>query len=311
MSRCPLSYTLLQEDEIRYSKQGLKRFSPDLVTLEDFPYSAAEQRDHAKSLAAKLSIQGVQPKLSATLNTRAHRFEMTDRGGTYIIKPQSGDWEELPQNEDVTMRMAACVGLEVPLHGMIYSQDGSLSYVIRRFDRPKRGEKYALEDFAQLSGQSRETKYNSSMEKVAKVLQEFATFPIIEKEILFRMTLFSFLVGNEDMHLKNFSLITRGGKTTLSPMYDLLNSTIVLKKPEEELALPIRGKRNRITKDDLIAYFAREVLSISLKRVESILEDVLNKRAAMEHFIEISFLSEVMKKKYIDLLSQRYERIGL
>src|SRR5882724_11657416 len=112
-----------------------------------------------------------------------------------------------------------------------------------------------MEDFAQLSGASRDTKYESSMEKVAKVIDAYCTFPVIEQIKLFQRVLFSFLVGNEDMHLKNFSLITRKtGRVDLSPAYDFVNSTIALPNAKEEMALPIRGKRSNLTRSDIFDY---------------------------------------------------------
>lgn len=141
------------------------------------------------------------------------------------------------------MCLAEIVGLEIPVHGLIYSKDNSMTYFIKRFDRIGANKKLALEDFAQLSGEDRYTKYKSSMEKVAAIIESFCTFPKIEFVKLFKLTLFNFLIGNEDMHLKNFSLITRGSKVSLSPAYDLLNSTIAQKNAEEEIALPIRGRK--------------------------------------------------------------------
>ena len=152
----------------------------------------------------------MQPKLSAALNVRDGVFEVVDLGGRYILKPQVERYKHLPENEDVTMRLAATVGIEIPLHGLVYSKDGSLTYFIRRYDRKGQKDKVHVEDFAQLSGASRDTKYDSSMERVADIVEKFCTFPAIEKLKLFKRTVFSFLVGNEDMHLKNFSLIVRG-----------------------------------------------------------------------------------------------------
>jgi len=136
-------------------------------------------------------------------------------------------------------------------------------------------ERLPVEDFAQLSGASRETKYDSSMEKVAGVIDQFCTFPALERVKLFERTLFSFLVGNEDMHLKNFSLITRNEKVELAPAYDFLNTTIALKGAKEELALPVKGKKSRLTRNDLLTYFARERLQIN----ERVLNDVLSRFA--------------------------------
>lgn len=141
------------------------------------------------------------------------------------------------------MSLAAMIGLEVPLHGLVYSKDNSMTYFIKRFDRKSRNEKIAVEDFAQLSHSTRDTKYNSSMEKIAKLIFEFCSFPKVEAVKLFKLTLFNFLVGNEDMHLKNFSLITLGQKICLSPSHGLLNTTIAQKNTKEELALPLNGKK--------------------------------------------------------------------
>ena len=311
MMRCPITYDLIEKSAGLYSAKGLKKLSIKLTNLQDFPFSAEAQREQARLLASKLSIQGVQPKLSAHLNISGQCFEIAEKGGTYIIKPQSNDWPELPENEDVTMHMAKCVGLDVPLHALLYCEDGSFSYAIRRFDRPKRHLKIAVEDFAQLSLQSRDTKYNSSMEQVAKIVERYTTFPALEKEKLFRLTLFSFLIGNEDMHLKNFSLIQTKGKVTLSPVYDLLNSSIVLKKYVEEMALPIRGKRHKLTKDDIIVYFGIERLGISHKRMGIILSSFSSQKEHFKDLLTISFLSDTMKQRYMTLLNERFNRLSL
>lgn len=106
------------------------------------------------------------------------------------------------------MRLAANVGLEVPVHGLVYCADGTKTYFVRRFDWVA-NQKLALEDFAQFAEANRATKYNASMEDVAKTIDKFCTFPAIEKMKLFKLTIFSFLIGNEDMHLKTFSLLTK------------------------------------------------------------------------------------------------------
>jgi serine/threonine-protein kinase HipA len=99
---------------------------------------------------------GVQPKLSAAISIVDQEFKIVDQFGTYIIKPQNDLFPQLPENEDVTMRMAKVFGLEVPFHGMLYAKDGSLSYFIKRFDRYGKGSKFATEDFAQLTGNTRD-----------------------------------------------------------------------------------------------------------------------------------------------------------
>jgi serine/threonine-protein kinase HipA len=309
MNRCPITYEPLA-DGATYSPKGLRLLHRNLTSLAPLEFTAEQQRQEAISRAGKMSIQGLQLKLSAVLRITQGRFEIVDRGGQYILKPQSLDFPKIPENENLTMRMAAAVDIEVPVHGLLRSADGSFTYFIKRFDRDGR-ERLPLEDFAQLSGESRETKYDSSMEKVAGVIEQFCTFPAIERVKLFERTIFSFLVGNEDMHLKNFSLITRNEKVELAPAYDFLNSTIALRNPKEEMALPLKGKKTGLTRNDFLNYFARERLQIN----ERVLNDVLSRFAKTMPFwrelLDQSFLSEEAKQKFSAILNQRGERMGL
>lgn len=306
MNRCPLTY---EPCEGRYSVRGLKRLSRRLTDLEDLPFTAEGLRREAAARATKMSIQGVQPKLSARLAVAQRRFEFVDTGGHYILKPPTADYPEVPENEDLTMRLAAQVGIDVPLHGLVYGQDGALTYFVRRFDRIGRTDKVHVEDFAQLSGQSRETKYRSSMEQVASIVETFCTFPAVEYAKLFRLTLFSFLVGNEDLHLKNFSLIHLGERVALSPAYDLLNTTIALPHPEEELALPLHGKKNRLKREDLVEYFGRQRLGLPARAVARALEEFRAAIAGWQKMVGDSFLSGTMQDAYLRVLRDRVERI--
>lgn len=309
MKRCPITYELI-EDSAEYSIRGLKALDRKLTSLAPLCYSAEEQRQQALERAGKMSIQGVQLKLSAVLRVKAGAFQVVDRNGRFILKPPSLDFPELPENEDLTMRLAAAVGIEVPVHGLVRASDGSLTYFIKRFDRDGR-ERVPLEDFAQLSEESRETKYQSSMEKVASVVDQFCTFPAIERVKLFERTLFSFLTGNEDMHLKNFSLISRGNRVDLAPAYDFLNSTIALKNPKEEMALPIQGKRSKLTRNDLFRYFATERLQINTQMQEEIIKRFRGAFPKWENLVATSFLSPKKKTAYTAILAERKERLQL
>jgi len=306
---CPITY---DETTERYSPAALRLLSPRTRSLHDFPYSAAEQLREAALRASKISIQGVQPKLSCTFSAARGIFELMDSGGTYILKPQHPQYPELPENEDLSMRLAATAGIDVPFHGLIYCTDGTLTYFIKRFDRLPRGKKLAVEDFSQLQAQTRETKYASSMEKVAETVERFCSFPAVAKPALFRRMLVAFLIGNEDMHLKNFSVLTRAGMTDLSPAYDMVNTTIALPAVTEETALPIFGKKSRLTREIFFAYFARERLRLQPGIIDKIaleLSTALDTR--WPHLIDLSFLSQGSKDRYRTLVAQRRERLGL
>ena len=303
MNRCPITYELCGDQ--KYSVNGLKLLSPNLKKLNDLELTQEELLQESAARATKLSIQGVQPKLSARLSIAERKFEIVNKFGTYIFKPQNPSYPELPENEDLTMRMGKVIGIEIPLHGMVYSKEVSLTYFIKRFDRFGKTKKRAVEDFAQLAGKSRDTKYDYSMEKIAVLIDKYCTFPVLEKVKLFRLTLFNYLIGNEDMHLKNYSIITRDDKVELSPAYDLLNSTIALKNPQEEIALPVNGKKNNLTKKDLVEYWGMQRLGLSEKSIRGVYDQVVGSFREWNDLIEISFLSAAMKQKYFDLLKNR------
>lgn len=303
MNICPITYQPCGDK--KYSDNGLKLLSRNLTQLKDLPLTQEEQLREAAIRADKMSIQGVQPKLSAMLNVKDEVFDIVDRGGEYILKPQNNFYPELPENESLTMKLAGLIGVEVPLSGMIYSSDGKFTYFIKRFDRYGRNKKLSLEDFAQLAGKSRETKYDYSMEKLITLIDTFCTFPAIEKVKLFRLSIFNFLIGNEDMHLKNFSLITRDNIVELSPAYDLLNTTIVVPKSQEEIALPLAGKKRNLSTKILIDYFAKERLKLNQTIISQVFNKINTEWNNWEKLIKISFLSNEMKEKYFELMKKR------
>ena len=314
MNRCPITYENC--GSARYSRKGIRKLSRLLDALNDFPYSADQQRKEAALRVSKLSIQGIQPKLSTRLNIKNAVFEIIDRGGRYIVKPQHDVYPELPENEDLSMRLASAINISVPFHGLVYCKDGTFSYFIRRFDRTGKSGKLATEDFAQITGRDRETKYDFSMERLVAVL-DVCTFPAVERVRLFRRCIFNFLIGNEDMHLKNFSLITRDSKTELSPASDYLSTTVAFlllgkdEKEIEEIALPLKGKKRNLTGSAWIDYFGRERLGLNPKVVTGELSRFTNNFDRWTSLIQNSFLSDTAKDLYLKLISNRRSILSL
>lgn len=306
MNKCPITYQPCGDKQ--YSDEGLKLLNKRLETLHPLPFTAQELRGEAAIRMKKMSIQGVQPKLSAILSIRKTQFEIVDMQGKYIIKPQSDFFQSVPEIEDLTMKMAKVAGIETPIHGMVYSKDGSLNYFIKRFDRVG-NRKVAVEDFSQLAGLSRATKYQYSIEKVVGLIDQYCTFPTIEKVKFFRLILFCFLTGNEDMHLKNFSLITRKKRIELSPAYDLLNSTLAMGGATEEMALTLAGKKSRFKRKELIDYLGKERLELPLDIIEKVEVELQNAFPIWKKLITDSFLNTNLQKEYLDLINQRFKRI--
>lgn len=303
--RCPLTYVPLEEG--RYSRKGLRHLAAGLKDLS-VGLTTAQLLEEAAARSPKMSIQGVQPKVSAMLDVKQGRFVPVDVGGTYILKPQVPSYRQVPENEDLTMRLGALAGLDVPPHGLVYTDDGALCYFVARFDRTPTG-KRAMEDFAQLLGRARETKYDSSMERVAGVLERYCTNPVREKARLLRYTLVAFLTGNEDAHLKNFSLVTDGPIVQLSPAYDLVNTTLLLDGATEELALPLNGRKRALTRAMLLKYFARERMGLSARIVEQIERELQAILPVWDELITHSFLTPERQQRYRALVQERSARL--
>ena len=310
MSYCPINLEPLPSGR-EYSEAGLKSIHPKLKNLEPLEYSYEEQLREVRRRSDKMSIQGVQPKLSAVLKLKDASFALVNRGGRYILKPNPLAYEEVPANEALTMSMAAAVGIDVPVHGLLRAEDGSWVYFVKRYDREGRSGKVHVEDFAQLSASTRETKYDSSLERVAQLVEQFCTFPAIEKPKLAKRLLFCFLTGNEDMHLKNFSIWVQDGVVSLTPAYDLLNSTLVLENAKEESALPLHGKKKRLTKKLWLDYFCKERLKLSEGQITKIVKDLQEAMPAFDGLIERSLLSEDRQSGYRAILYDRAKRLGI
>ena len=294
-----------------YSPEGLRQLDRRLQRLEPLTLTAAQLLEEAQVRAGRMSIQGIQPKLSAVLRVTAGRIDLVDAQGRFILKPPHPQYPELPENEALTMSLARTVGFDVPLHGLLLGADGVRVYFVRRFDRAGRG-RLPVEDFAQLSGASRDTKYDSSTEQLVGVIDSYCSFPAIERVRLLERIVFSFLTGNEDMHLKNWSLLTRDGRVGLAPAYDLVNSSIALGGSNlEELALPLGGKKSKFKASAFWKYLAVERLQLPTPVLAEVQARFRAAVAGWPDQIAASFLSEEMRGRYLALVRERYHRLEL
>jgi serine/threonine-protein kinase HipA len=256
-----------------------------------------------------IAVPGVQPKLSLSLVRDAMAAGEHNRltvvgalGGNYIFKPPSAFYPEMPQNEHVTMRMAEAFGIPVVPSSLIRLQTGELSYITRRIDRTPAGGKIHMLDMFQLLEAA--DKYKSSMERVGKGIDAFSDNTLLDKLYFFEIAVFSFLTGNNDMHLKNFSLIHDNGTWHLSPAYDLLNVTLVNPADKEELALTLEGKKKKLRRE----HFGRLGIGLGLteRQVKSSLLRFEKNHAVAIEWIDKSFLSDEFKDQFKNILGSRY-----
>ncbi len=280
------------------------------TTLPTLDYTT-EQLDQLalQIIQDQTSLTGVQQKLSLHLNEHEGSKRLTIIGlwGSYICKPQTSQFELMPEVEDLTMHLAEVARIDVVPHTLMRMADNTLCYLTRRVDRTPTGEKIAMEDMCQLTERQTEHKYKSSYERIGKTILQYSSLPKMDVTNFFELVLFSWLTGNNDMHLKNFSLYETADKIRLTPAYDLLNAAIINPKDDEELALTLNGRKKRLKRED----FIKSATTLGIEKV--IVERLINKYVKLlpkfEAVIQDSFLSDELKDKYINLLKERLTRL--
>lgn len=272
------------------------------------------RREELDALAAQViqsqtSLTGVQPKLSLNLHKHkgCNRLTIVGLWGDFIFKPQAEAYPQLPENEDLTMHMAEAARIKVVPHSLVHLADGSLGYITRRIDRTTKGEKIDMEDMCQLTLHPTEYKYKSSCEQIGKTIAAYSSTPKLDLINFMQILLFSFVTGNNDMHLKNFSLYRPKKAYQLTPAYDLLNVAIANPKDKEEMALSINGKKSRLKLQDFIK--ASDTLGIGQRVTMQLIENMQKALPVWKDLIRNSFLSEDMKKSYLELVETRLSKL--
>lgn len=308
MCKCLYCYKDLNEGEHDFHARCARKFF-GTNTVPTMDYTRKDMDSLAEQIIrSQTTLTGVQPKLSLNLQKHegSQRLTVVGLWGAYIFKPQTANYPELPENEDLTMHLAEIAGINTAKHSLIRLADNSLGYLTRRMDRDEKGGKLALEDFCQLTERQTEYKYRSSYEQVAKAITKFSSVPGLDLVNFYEIVMFCWLTGNNDMHLKNFSLLShKNGDYELSPAYDLLNVAIANPNDKGELALTLNGKKSRITSNDFVEAAGKSGVSeVIVKRLLSNFEKCL---PAWIQKIDESFLSAEMKDKYVELIYDRFE----
>ena len=303
--KCLICYKPLDKSEIGYHKKCLKKeFGLKQMPLVDI--NEKELKNYAKKLIeANIAITGVQPKLSLWLEESKQniRFTILDNKSNFIIKPQSEVYQFLPENEDLCMHLASVFGIKTAKHSLVQLPSEALAYITQRFDR-KKGRKLASEDLCQLTETLTEHKYRSSYEKTGKIIQKYSSQSGFDALSYFELVLFSFIIGNADMHLKNFSMLENiDNHFSLSPAYDLLSTFLVIDNEDEQLSLTINGRKNKIKIRDFDAL--AKSLNLTEKQTENSYQKFISKEKIIRWWVENSFLPKSQKEKLQTLIDQR------
>lgn len=306
MHRCLYCYQQLEENQIDFHQKCSKKIFGTAIPPA-LPYSKADIESLALEVVrSQITITGVQPKLSLDLEKEKDgkkRFTIVGLWGGYILKPQTEQYRNLPENEDLTMHLAELAKIKTVPHSLIRFKDSSLAYITKRIDRDKKGNKIPMEDMCQLTEKLTEQKYKGSYEQIAKKIVEFSANPVLDLINYFEVLLFSYLTGNTDMHLKNFSLYKKGNDFVLAPAYDLVSSKLVIPEDNEEMALTLNGKKRKLQKSDFDKLL--KTMKIDEKAIENVYEKFRKVLPLWYDFIDISFLPEQVKEDYKLLIQSK------
>lgn len=311
MPKCLYCYKPLEEGQKDFHPQCARKFfglreAPLLEYRHEDLDSLAEQ-----VIRAQTSLTGVQPKLSLNLDKHEGSSRLTIVGlwGDFIFKPQTESYPQLPENEDLTMHLAEAAKISVVPHSLIRMADGKLGYITRRIDRTRNGEKIDMEDLCQLTLHPTEYKYKGSHEQIAKTIMQYCDMPKLALTNYMQLLLFCFVTGNNDMHLKNFSLYRPANVYQLTPAYDLLNVAIANPKDKEELALTLCGRRSKFQLNDFLK--AATTMGLEQNVVMRLIGNMHKAFPKWKQLIQDSFLSEEMKDRYEQLLMSRLSRLTI
>ena len=285
-----------------------KFFGTKDVPLLEYKHEELDQLAE-QVIRAQTSLTGVQPKLSLNLDKHdgCSRLTIVGLWGDYIFKPQTESYEQLPENEDLTMHLAEAAKISVVPHSLIRLADGKLGYITKRIDRTENGEKIDMEDMCQLTLHPTEYKYKGSHEQIAKTILQYSNTPKLDLTNYMQLLLFCFVTGNNDMHLKNFSLYRPAEDYQLTPAYDLLNVAIANPKDKEELALTLSGRNTKLRLADFLN--AAKTMGLEENVVQRLVAGFHKMFPKWQQLIKDSFLSEDQKQAYEELVIARLDRL--
>ena len=309
MCKCLYCYKPLEENQKDFHPQCAEKFfGIREAPLLEYKYEELDKLAE-QVIQAQTSLTGVQPKLSLNLNKHEGSNQLTIVGlwGDHIFKPQTTGYSQLPENEDLTMHLAECAKIRVVPHSLIRLADGSLGYITRRIDRTKDGKKIDMEDMCQLTLHPTEYKYKGSYEQIAKAITQYCDMPKLNLANYVQLLLFCFVTGNNDMHLKNLSLFRPHKGYQLSPAYDLVNTAIANPDDQEELALPLSGRKSKLQLHDFIQ--AAATMGVKENIVRRLIANMNKTLPKWKLLINESFLDKEMKEKYVQIIVSRLARL--
>ena len=310
MSKCLYCYHELEEGQVDFHPSCARKFfGSEIVPI--LPYTRNNMSELARQvIRTSTSVTGVQAKMSLNVNrggkNEPAKFTIVGLWGKYIFKPQSAKYPNLPELEDLTMKLADVAHIRTARHTLIRLADGELGYLTLRMDRGKKNEKISMLDMCQLTNRLTEHKYYGTYQQLAETIKRYSSVPMLDVQRYWELVLFSWMTGNSDMHCKNFSLIDAGnGEYVLSPAYDLLAVLLADPADTEEMAMSfsVGGEKSGFDRNTFMTAFVES--GISVARSEKMIEKMKTYLPKWKELISQSFLPEKMKVEYYRLLDKR------
>jgi len=308
MPKCLSCYRELDDNQTDYHPRCIKAFF-GTKHAPILPYRLPEMEKLAKEAAIQsITVPGVQPKLSlgwiktALENGHQGRLTIMDAlEGNYILKPQNAAYPQMPENEHLSMKLAELFKIDIVPVNMIRLASGELCFITKRIDRNPDGSKNHMIDFLQILELA--DKYKGTMESLGKKIGELSENTLFDKLRFFESTVFNYIIGNTDMHLKNYSMFLSEMGWVLAPFYDFLNIKVILPRDKEDTALLLGGKKQKFSKE----YFDRfgETLDLNTKQITAVYKRLETWLPDAIELIDTSFLSNERKGAYRKLITQR------
>tara|TARA_R110002033_G_C3885811_1_gene238363 strand:+ start:1896 stop:2855 length:960 start_codon:yes stop_codon:yes gene_type:complete len=314
MSSCLACHKPLASGDHQYHPACLARFWESDTPVFQLDYDVSQINELAEeNVAQRIIVTGVQPKLSMGFTKTATEERLTIVGalnGRYILKPPYSAYPQMPELEALCMLMTQACGIETVPFLLLPLKGGELAYITRRIDRNAQGDKFAMEDACQFNERLTEHKYRGSYEQIAKGIIAYSKNPIKDVVHFYEQVIVSFLIGNNDMHLKNFSLIAKESNAyELTPAYDMISAQLLLPDDLEDLALNINGKKRKLKRED----FNEAMLKAHIpeKAIENLWKRIEKGMSEWSGLIDYSFLLQERKTEFKELINKKKTQLKI
>jgi serine/threonine-protein kinase HipA len=304
MSQCPITYEICSPD--KYSSAGLKKLRRGLTKIELLDETAIQGHP-----ATNFEINWTHPWAFGEIPTGDEQMEIRSKKSRFILLPPAKPIPQTSENIDLSTRLAEICGIKPAFHGMLFNKDQTLTYFAEIPRDISRNKSLSLTKSTDALKSLKKPLNIGTVEGLVEVIENYCTFPVIEKYRLFQRILFSWLTGYESQSWKDYFLLKQASKTALAPPLFFINSILLYGRQEREMGLSVRGKYTAFTAEDFKDLLGREILLLSKEAIDHIFLHFKSSYSPARQLVLNSFLSEELKEHFLDVLVGRFSRLRL